>query len=557
MLTAATTAEVLEPIVKFLPTLQIDRLFFVAFTASALSAIALYISFQGYHLSGIVSGFALIPLLAAIEKCPSRRTACGLGLLTGFAFYYIELYWITNSIAGFTSLPPIIVTFVMALLALYMGLYLALFCGVWHSLNSLPIFATPGGKIIAALAGAAIWILLEDLRALFLGGFPWHPLGLTQIDNPLFTWLLPLGGVRLLSGLIIIINIGIYLCGRALLQKRIRNAAFYGCTLLIPVIGLALSSIYFHQSLTLPPTTTNSSKQNAALHDENRSIRVALIQPNIPQKEKWRPENREKIINKMLSMSQQNLNFKPDLIIWPEAALPLLLEREPLIYNSLRRFTALNQTSLMLGSPRLISQPNTSEKKLFNSIFMISPSQPTQIYNKIKLVPYGEFTPLTTLFPFISKIVPGLDYSSGNELKNFDFKGLKIAPSVCFEGVFPAFTARFFAAGADILINLTNDAWFGDSPGPRQHLMNTRLRALENHCTICRCANTGISAIINPDGRIEQQLPLNQAGIITAEVTGKQKLTFYARHPHLPSILAGLYLLLPLFLIFTRRYKVA
>jgi apolipoprotein N-acyltransferase len=211
----------------------------------------------------------------------------------------------------------------------------------------------------------------------------------------------------------------------------------------------------------------------------------------------------------------------------------------------------------MLGSPRLITQPDSSEKKLFNSIFLISPTQPTQIYNKIKLVPYGEFTPLTTLFPFISKIVPGLDYSSGNKLKNFDFKGFRLAPSVCFEGVFPAFTAHFFAAGADLLINLTNDAWFGDSRGHRRQLMNSRLRALENRCTICRCANTGISAIITPDGRIEQQLPLNQAGIITAEVTGKQRPTFYARHPHLPSILAGLYLLLPLFLIFTHHRKAA
>jgi apolipoprotein N-acyltransferase len=432
----------------------------------------------------------------------------------------------------------------MALLALYMGLYLAFFCGAWHNLNNLPPFTTPGGKIIAALTGAAIWILLEDLRALFLGGFPWHPLGLTQIDNPHLTWLLPFGGVRLLSGLLIIINIGIYLCGRALLQKRIRNAAFYGCVLLIPIVSLGFAGNHFHKSRPPQPKA-------------NRSIKIALIQPNIPQKEKWRPENREKIIEKLLSMSLQNLNFKPDLIIWPEAALPLLLEREPAIYNSLRRFTALNQTSLMLGSPRLISLPDTPKKKLFNSIYLISPTQTTQIYNKIKLVPYGEFTPLTTLFPFISKIVPGLDYSPGNSIKNFDFKGLKLAPSVCFEGVFPAFTARFFAAGADILINLTNDAWFGDSPGPRQHLMNIRLRALENHCTICRCANTGISAIITPDGRIEQQLPLNQAGIITAEVTGKQRPTFYARHPHLPTILAGLYLLLPLFLIFTHRRKAA
>lgn len=557
MPTPALPAKIPDKTVKRLPSFQINSFPFVPLLAAILSATTLYISFQGYSFSWLISGITLIPLLAAIENCHSRRAACGLGLLTGFAFYYIELYWITNSIAGFTSLPPIIVTTVMALLALYMGFYLALFCGAWYSLINLPILETPVGKVLAALAGAAIWILLEDLRALFLGGFPWHPLGLTQIDNPLLTWLLPLGGVRLLSGLLIITNIGIYLCGRAVKQKRFQKAVFYGCALIIPIIFLAFNGNDFSQLLQPKQTSTIPSKKTGSPKDNHHSIKVALIQPNIQQKEKWRPENREQIINKMLSLSRQSLSFKPDLIVWPEAALPLLLENEPLIYNKLRQFTTTNQVSLMLGSPRLLSLPETAEKKLFNSIFLISPQQPTQIYNKIKLVPYGEFTPLTTLFPFISKIVPGLDYSPGHKLQNFNFKELKIAPSVCFEGVFPAFTAHFFAGGADLLINLTNDAWFGDSPGPRQHLMNIRLRALENRCTICRCANTGISAIIKPDGSIEQQLPLNDAGIITAEVTGKQKPTFYARHPYLPTIMAGLYLLLPLFMTYTHRRNVA
>jgi len=515
---------------------------------AALCAVLLYISFQNYVYSPAVAALALIPLLAASEKCGSSRQACGLGLFAGFAFYYIELYWITNSIAGFTSLPGPVVILVMALLALYMGLYPALFCGLWHKIKQSAVFDTPLGSIITALTGAAIWILLEDLRARMLGGFPWHPLGLTQIDNPLFTWLLPLGGVRLLSGLIILTNIGIYLGCGALRQKRFRRAALYSAVLLLPVIGLALAgNHHLNKSLLRQPIP--------ARHQEKRSLRVALIQPNILQKKKWQPENREKIINKMISLSQQSLSSKPDLIIWPEAALPLLLEKEIGIYNYLKHFAAENQVALMLGSPRLVKQPGASDKQLFNSIFLISPAQAPQIYNKIKLVPYGEFTPLSTLFPFISKIVPGLDYSSGENIKNFNFKDLKIAPSVCFEGVFPAFTARFFAAGADLLINLTNDAWFGDSPGPRQHLKNIRLRALENRCTICRSANTGISAIINPEGRIEQFLPLNQAGIITAEVPGKHKPTFYAEHPHLPSILAGLYLLIPLFIIITRRRK--
>ncbi|MEA3348156.1 MAG: apolipoprotein N-acyltransferase, partial [Pseudomonadota bacterium] len=173
--------------------------------------------------------------------------------------------------------------------------------------------------------------------------------------------------------------------------------------------------------------------------------------------------------------------------------------------------------------------------------------------NKIKLVPYGEFTPLAEFFPFISKIVPGLDYTSGDKIHNFSLKQLKIAPSVCFEGVFPAFTARFFKAGANLLINLTNDAWFGDSPGPRQHLLNVRLRALENRCYIIRCANTGISAIINPQGEIEHQLPLNREGLIETVITPSRETTFFARHPNLPTIGAGFTVLLSLLIIFFRR----
>ncbi len=502
----------------------------------------------------MAAGIALVPLLAAAEESSSRRAAA-LGLLSGFAFYYIELYWITNSIAGFTSLPQVLVIIIMALLALYMGLYLAFFCGAWAYLNKLSAFASPTGKIIAAGTGTALWILLEDLRARFLGGFPWHPLGLTQIDNPLLTWLLPFGGVRLLSGLLIIINLGTYLCARELRQKHFRNAAIYGWVLLIPIISMALDGNYFMSTSGPHGESSNPYKPLGSRGERKHLLKVALIQPNIQQKDKWRPENRARIINKMFSLSRRSLDSNPDLIVWPEAALPLLLEKNPLIYNRLQKFAATNQTGLMIGSPRLLTQTDPLKKKLFNAIFLISPTQPTQIYNKIKLVPYGEFTPLADLFPFISKIVPGLDYSPGKNIKNFNFRGFKIAPSVCFEGVFPGFTARFFAAGADILINLTNDAWFGNSPGPRQHLMNIRLRALENRCTICRCANTGISAIITPDGRVTQQLPLNQSGIITARVTGKLKPTFYARHPQLPGVLAAIYLLLPAGLIGIPRRK--
>ncbi len=523
--------------------------------AGLTSTATLYLSFNLQTYSWLWAFIALIPMLALSERSSSWRSACGLGLLAGFSFNFIELFWVTNSIAGFTSLPQALVIIIMGLLALYMALYIAIFTGLWYYLRNLPALTSAFGGVLSALTGAAVWILLEDLRSAFLGGFPWHPLGLTQIDNHLFNWLLPWGGVRLLSGLIVIGNTGLYLSGNALLKKRGKKTALYAFLLLGPLLGLALSSGTDIPVRTKPQTLKQTPTAS-------NPVKIVVIQPNLPQKEKWLPENREKIIEKMIFMTQQGLKKRPDLIIWPEAALPLLLEKEKALCERLQELVEKGETSLMLGGPRYLAPPSknqttATQKKLYNSIFLFSPDNPRQVYNKIKLVPYGEFTPFAEFFPFISKIVPGLSYSPGDKIHNFTLKQLKIAPSVCFEGVFPAFTAHFFEAGANILINLTNDAWFGDSPGPRQHLLNIRLRALENHCYIVRCANTGISAIINPQGEIEQQLPLNREGLLEAKITPSRRATFFASHPHLPTTGAGIITLISLLIIFfcQRRLK--
>ena len=523
----------------------------ILLVGALFSATTLYLSFNLHSYSWAWAFITLIPLLAISEKIGSLRRACGLGLLAGFSFNFVELFWITNSIADFTSLPQILVTILMALLALYMALYLALFTGLWYYLRNLAALKSSLGRVVTTLTAVAAWILLEDLRSGFLGGFPWHPLGLTQIDNHLFNWLLPWGGVRLLSGLIVLGNAGLYLSANALLKKEGKKATINAFFLLGPLFILALlagSGSLSKAALQTPAQTPNYPTP----------VTIVVIQPNIPQKEKWLPENREKIIEKMIAMTRKSLKYKPDLVIWPEAALPLFLEKETATCDRLQELVREEQTSLMLGGPRYLAGPQKNrtaetQKRLYNSIFLFTPGNRLQIYNKIKLVPYGEFTPLAGFFPFISKIVPGLDYSPGDEIHNFNFKQLNIAPSVCFEGVFPAFTARFFAAGANLLVNLTNDAWFGDSPGPRQHLLNIRLRAMENHCYIVRCANTGISAIINPQGEIEQQLSLNQEGLITTVVIPGTGPTFFALHPDLPMIVAVFVILLSLLKIFLHR----
>jgi len=488
--------------------------------ATIVATAGFYYAFRPIPGNWFAAIAAIALLLWASARQSSPGAAAGIGLGCGFSFYFIELFWITNSISGFTSLPRPLVILIMALLALYLALYLAFFCALWQYLsrNRTAQFKTFGQILLAAAA----WILLEELRGRFLGGFPWHPLGLTQIDNHLLSQLLPWGGVRLLSGLVVVCGGLLYLAFRELARRPRRQA-------LLPLLLLV--------ALLLLPGLI--PKQPPAFGKPGTPVKVCIIQPNIPQAEKWQPGNRKKIVARMFAMTREGLRTRPQLVVWPEASLPLLLETKPALIEQLRKLVDDNGCALMLGGPRYLDQPGNrpdypSCKKLYNAVFFFSPGRPPAVYNKIKLVPYGEYTPLADFFPFIGKLVPGLNYSAGRKKTIFSWKGLKIAPSVCFEGVFPAFTADFFAAGANLLVNLTNDAWFGDSPGPRQHLRNLRLRALENRCWIVRSANTGISAVIDPGGRIVASIPLNQQGILETEIHPSPGPTFYARHPRLP-----------------------
>ncbi len=490
--------------------------------------------------------FAGISLLLCFSAGWSTRVrSAGLaGLFFGFTFYFIELFWITNSISGFTSLPRPLVIVIMALLALYMALFTALFTALWGWLRKR--HPAPGiiREFIITLTLAGAWVVLEEFRSRFLGGFPWHPLGLTQINNPLLTPLLPYGGVRLLSGLVVFGGVCFAYGVRDLARGGFGRSAFY---------ALLLAGALFGPSQVLSGPAVSVIQLPG---EESIPSRVLVVQPNIPQAEKWRPENREKIVAKMFSMTRQGLAEKPDLVVWPEAALPLLLERKPELGRRIQALVDANGCALMLGGPRYLREREGAEKsppKLYNAVFFFAPRRPVAVYNKVKLVPYGEFTPLAEFLPFIGKLVPGLNYSAGSRVVKFAWKKLEIAPSVCFEGVFPAFTARFFKNGANLLVNLTNDAWFGDSPGPRQHLLNIRLRALENQTWIVRCANTGISAAINPAGEIVKFLPLNQEGLLLAEVEPAPGPTFFARHPLLSPAIAGILFIVGLGLPAGRR----
>jgi len=506
--------------------------------APILSSVLLCLSFT-LCWGRMLAVVAFIPLLAAADRS-SRIQAFRQGLITGFVFYFVELYWITNAFTDYTDLSGFIINSAMAMLALYLGLYFAVFTCFWQTFRTCN-----SGKLnlfLPALATASTWIILEDIRAQLLGGFPWHPLGLTQAAMPGVKDLFAYGGVRLISALVMLTNISLYLLLENYFRKQIKQS-IKAALLLLPFLTAAV----FMPDFKLPAVTPAKAY--------GPPLQITAIQPNISQADKWRREKRPAIIKKMLLLSKLPDNITTDLMVWPEASLPIFLQKEHQILDKLTEIAKRQNMYLIAGGPGYRKAGRKRKGAIYNSTFMIAPDGNLQSYNKIKLVPFSEINPLATFLPILGKLVPGPDYTPGTGIQLFTIGGHKFAPSICFEGVFPVYTARFFAAGAGFIINQTNDAWFGNSSGPQQHLNNLRLRALENRSYIVRSANTGISAIIDPAGQINKQLPINQQGVIQAKIFPRLKPTFYARHPNLMTKIALLFFSLGLVSMWLKRYR--
>jgi apolipoprotein N-acyltransferase len=494
-------------------------------TTIAVTAALLYLA-QAVPGQGWAACIAFIPLLLGIHPDQRKQTVFLTGLGAGAGAFYGSLFWITTSMRDFTALPFGVALLVLALLAAYLGSYLGLF--------ALLIRQWPPVNLTNALFLAGAWTLLEYLRGTLFGGFPWHLTGLSLALTTPVKHLLPLAGAYGLTLFVGLINTAAALVIHSLRRRRPRLAA----------AGLLL--------LLLPPMTAVAAgrlQSIPAVSPPTPSIQVAVIQPNIPQQEKWAPEYRTAILAKLERLTATLPPAPPDssaaLIVWPEATIPLFLQDHPEIEQRLARIATDREAYLLVGILRHAeSGKKDAPLRFYNSAILFGPDGGRRaLYDKHKLVPYGEFTPLAALFPFLGKVVPGNDFSSGSSPGTMSCDGYLFAPTICFEGIFPGLVRRAVAAGGTFLVNITNDAWFGTSSGPAQHLAHTRLRALEHRQYLVRGANTGISAVIAPDGSLVEHLPLGVAGSISATIHPARDTTFYTRYPHAALLTAGLFLL--------------
>ncbi|MGM0425302.1 MAG: apolipoprotein N-acyltransferase [Thermodesulfobacteriota bacterium] len=422
------------------------------------------------------------------------------GWLAGILVCSACLYWVAFPVKDYTSLPLVLALPVPLLLGAYLGLFSAVFCLAVHWAQSRLSWFSLG------LFAALVWICLEYLRSSLLTGFSW--LSLTQALAP-WPWslqLLPLLGSFYFAGLLVLFSVWIH---AGLRQKWALLAA---SLLLLLIAGTSL--VY---SENFPP--------------DSKQVRVSLIQGNIDQDQKWEPEYQKKTVDTYQRLSQEALQAQDsDILIWPETAMPFYLQEDSELQQSVQQFVRQEQIYLITGAPGY-TYLDQEEYELYNRAYLLHPNGEIAMhYEKERLVPFGEYVPLKEILP-LPKLVSGArDFSPGRKIEPLQIDNLALGPLICYEIIFPQLVQKRVHQGANILLNISNDAWFGRTSAPRQHLHQAVLRALEQKRWVLRGTNTGISAVISPQGQIETASDLFQAQTLNAASSTINKRTFFSRY---------------------------
>ena len=492
-----------------------------------------YAPFSQWWLALILPSIILHQVNHAPPKVAAKKMA-----LFAFGWFSSGISWVHVSIDQFGGLPLI----VSLLLMLGLCAYLALFPTLAGYLTAL--FSK--NKQVNLWLLPSIWLFCEYLRSVVLTGFPWLSLGYTQIDSPLANFSPVIGEVGL-TGIILLLNIclvKVYNILSALYkkQKQTSTTKTSGKALILP-ITLAISIIVTSLVLNLVNWTELSGK----------SAKIALVQGNIAQSIKWLPEQEWPTMLKYLDLTRAN--YDADLIVWPESAIPALEPAVQDFLGAVNRSALLNNRSIITG---LINY-NFETKEYFNALLVLGKKSAddeqgysynhSNRYYKSHLLPIGEFVPfqefLRPLAPFFN--LPMSSFTEGNYVQpNLIANGLHILPLNCFEIAFPAQLAANFTDNTDMILTVSNDAWFGDSHGPHQHFEIARMRALEFGRPLVRATNNGVTGIINHLGEVTAIAPQFEEVVLRGTVEFVTGDTPYSQWPNL---ILWLMILAPLVLL--------
>jgi len=473
---------------------------------------------------GWLAWVGLVPLLLSVRGVAPLRAA-GLGWITGFVFFAITISWVPDTISNFTSISPLLAK---ALLVLMAGA-----CAYSFALLAFSIEWFAAAGVSRVMAAPVVWAVLEWMRCFVVAEFPWNLLGYSQVHYIAMTQAADLGGVYLISAVLMLANAAV---ASALAARRSGKAIAMFSRLALAAACPLLLLAYGQWRL-------------AELHEVpyEGSLKVGITQGNIAQDLKWDAGVSERIFATYLRLTEQAAAAGAQLIVWPEASLPFYIQRD---MRSLQ-LTALvreRHFDLLVGAPGLEDRDGKGAKDYNQAWLLRGDGAVEGPYDKMQLVPFGEYIPLYGLFGMVDIAVESVgQLGRGDEFTIFSTAEItpttppaageatqsrraRFATLICYEGIFPTLTRTFAAAGADFLVNISNDAWYGDTSAADQHLEMASMRAIENRLPLVRSTNTGISAFVTDEGRIGPTTPLFHEDVVVEAVLIRRVWSFYREY---------------------------
>lgn len=440
-----------------------------------------------------VAYVALVPLLCSLNSSNLYKSFLA-GTLTGITGYLGIIYWVVVAMNRYGGLDIFTSISIMLLLVLYVSFYIGVFCYsicFLESRLSVPFF----------LSAPCVWVLLEYIRDFLLTGFPWALIAYSQYNFLPFIQITSITGVYFISFMVVSIN-----CILQFLWTKKRIPIIY--TIIVGILFL-LSLLYGFNRLRT--------------EDNVRMLNTSIIQGNFSQDIKWDDSSKAKTIKKYYQLTLEN-SKDTHLVIWPETAMPFAFNTGKEISDLIRLLPSIMKTNLLFGTVY-----RDDAGRYYNSAYILNEAGETAgIYNKVHLVPFGEYTPLLDYIPFLSKITAaGGNFTAGSSHEPIKTTIGDIGVLICFEGIFPKISNETVRKGAQVLVNITNDAWYDRTSAPFQHLSFYVFRAIETDRYLLRSANTGISAIIDPRGRIKEKTPIFEEAVLKGKFGMKSEKTFY------------------------------
>ncbi len=488
---------------KPLPLERFLAPFAVRLLLAAISGVLFALAFPDSSVAWLAF-VALVPLLVALVRARGGWESFLLGWISQTIAWLIMAPWVVRVMSYYGGLPYVTGVLIFCAMSLVLGLYGGVFAlAVW--------LIAPREGFLRWLLVPLAWAAVEFARTYLLTGFPWNLLAASIVDYAPLIQIVRAAGPYFLGCLILLPTIVI---SWLLTQRSLAVTKVITVGLVAIVIFVWWGTGYVVERWR---TTRDAGEQ---------TFTAALLQPNITQQMRWNEAEVLAIYQQMMSMTYEAAGHGANIIIWPESTVPLPYASTPFFRDSIESVSRERGVDIILGS---VAEDPSNPDRIWNTAFLVSGGRTAGRYDKIHLVPFGEYVPLRNMLFFAKKLVHAVgDFQPGTN--DYPLRGkAAYGLAICYEVVFPQITRTQVRHGAGVLVTITNDAWYDGTSAPRQHLNQARLRAVEDDRDLLRAATTGISAFVDRTGRVVQEIPMGREGIVYAKFATRHTETPYVR----------------------------